>query len=467
MPCSRGVHRRAVRELDAEHLVPVPLRVEMDEPDRAVRFAHARTSGSAIEWSPPRTIGISACIDDLADRCLDRGVGPQGRRAAPGRHRSRRSAAPRRRRPPTRGAGRAGSSRRGWRAGRTGSRAVGDEIVGRRAHDRHVDARELERRPGCTGRRRRSAGPRSRASRRAGASARADRSCRDARTLEPPGTRASAARALGRCPVTAETKATLSSASSERRCARSRLPCAARRATARSRRSSRLVATRRPPRRGAARRRARRRQRCRSGRRPRPPGSPLCGPPPRRARPERASASSTGAPSGAKIGSARRRARARDHRQDRGVGLEQPPQHEAGRERQQCGEADEGTAAAGERDEAGCGDRADGEARHGDAFEEPEAARERSGRRREGRHRACAPRRRASSGRPRRQPGAGTRRRGSGGAAGMTRAACVGAGTFRTCAGTAGFARGARPAFDVALGLVRRARRAPRPGFRE
>ena len=101
------VHRRAVRDLDAEHLrARVGVRVEVDEADGTVRRAHARTSGSAIEWSPPRTIGSSAGVDDLADR---RARSPRAcarrPRAAPARRRSRRSAAPRTRRPSSRGAG--------------------------------------------------------------------------------------------------------------------------------------------------------------------------------------------------------------------------------------------------------------------------------------------------------------------------------------------------------------------------
>ena len=54
------VHRRPVRDLDAEDLGPgVGVSVEMDEAERAMRFAQARMSGSAIPWSPPSTIGTA------------------------------------------------------------------------------------------------------------------------------------------------------------------------------------------------------------------------------------------------------------------------------------------------------------------------------------------------------------------------------------------------------------------------
>ncbi len=36
--------------------------------------ATALTSGSAIEWSPPRTMGIAPARDHLADGPLDRGM---------------------------------------------------------------------------------------------------------------------------------------------------------------------------------------------------------------------------------------------------------------------------------------------------------------------------------------------------------------------------------------------------------
>ena len=65
------------------------------------------------------------------------------------------------------------------RGAEAGARAVGDEVVGRRADDRHVDALELGRVLRVGQRRRRSAARRSRASRRGRASARAGRSPRE------------------------------------------------------------------------------------------------------------------------------------------------------------------------------------------------------------------------------------------------------------------------------------------------
>jgi hypothetical protein len=49
-----------VRDLDAEDLgAGVGVGVEWTSPTGPWRLATARMSGSAIEWSPPRTIGIA------------------------------------------------------------------------------------------------------------------------------------------------------------------------------------------------------------------------------------------------------------------------------------------------------------------------------------------------------------------------------------------------------------------------
>ena len=134
--------------------------------------AQARMSGSAMPWSPPRTIGTApaartsptvrsiaawrggrvggqhrgvAVVDDpqLAE-AVDAGLEMRPRRAAGGADRARAEA---------------------------GAGAVGDEVVGRRADDRHVGAGELGRVLGVGHARRSSAARRSRASPRTRASA--------------------------------------------------------------------------------------------------------------------------------------------------------------------------------------------------------------------------------------------------------------------------------------------------------
>ena len=111
------------------------------------RAAQARMSGSAIEWSPPRTIGIAPAASTCADGLLDRRVrASRGRRAATGASpkstiRSSSNASMLRLEVrPRRAARRADRPRAEARA-----RPVGDEVVGRRADDRDVDAVELGR----------------------------------------------------------------------------------------------------------------------------------------------------------------------------------------------------------------------------------------------------------------------------------------------------------------------------------
>ena len=142
------VHRRAVRDLDAEDLAarcPCACRSGRGRAGRG-RAAQARMSGSAIEWSPPSTTGIapaattSPTVRSIAACVRDR-VRRQHRRVAVVDH-------------PQHGhrvdlrlevrAGRA--ARRADRArAEAGTRPVGDEVVGRRADDRDVDAVELRR----------------------------------------------------------------------------------------------------------------------------------------------------------------------------------------------------------------------------------------------------------------------------------------------------------------------------------
>ena len=59
--------------LDTEDLgARVGVGVEVDRPTGPWRAAQARMSGSAIPWSPPRTIGIAPGVVDLSHRALDR-----------------------------------------------------------------------------------------------------------------------------------------------------------------------------------------------------------------------------------------------------------------------------------------------------------------------------------------------------------------------------------------------------------
>ena len=140
---------------------------------RRRRGCRARRS----QWSPPSTIGIapasstSPTVRSIASWVRGR-VGGQDRGVAVVDHAQLR----RRRRPRPRGAGPAGSSRRGSRAGRSGR--PGGRRRGRRSARRRSPRRRRRARPGprCRACRRRSAARRSRASPRTLASARADRS---------------------------------------------------------------------------------------------------------------------------------------------------------------------------------------------------------------------------------------------------------------------------------------------------
>ena len=140
-----AVHRRAVGELDVEDLrARVGVRVEVDEPDRAVPCcdrAHVRLRDRVVASEDH---GQGARGDDLADGQLDLRVRADGvgrdDRGVPevddaqlgegvdlGLEVRPRWAA--------RGADGARSEAR--------ARAIGDEVVGRRADDRHVDSGEL------------------------------------------------------------------------------------------------------------------------------------------------------------------------------------------------------------------------------------------------------------------------------------------------------------------------------------
>ena len=91
-------------------------------PGRAARRT-ARMSGSAIEWSPPSTIGMApAATTSPTVRTIAscEAAGSAGITAASPKSTTRSSATHRR---PSRGAARAGSSRRGSRAARSGFRA--------------------------------------------------------------------------------------------------------------------------------------------------------------------------------------------------------------------------------------------------------------------------------------------------------------------------------------------------------
>ena len=122
--------------------------------------AHARTDGSVIEWSPPSTNGSAPGREHLADGRLDRGV----RALRVGRDHGRVAEVDHAQlgeRVDLRLEVRAGrDARRADRARRHASAgAVGDEVVHRRADDRHVEAGRAPRDPRCRRCRRRSAGP--------------------------------------------------------------------------------------------------------------------------------------------------------------------------------------------------------------------------------------------------------------------------------------------------------------------
>ena len=108
--------------------------------------ATARTAGSVIEWSPPSTNGQHAGGEHLPDGRLDRGVrdvrvGGDHRRVAEVDDAQLRERVDLRLEVRAgRAAGAADRARRQARA-----RAVGDEVVHRRADDRDVEARELRR----------------------------------------------------------------------------------------------------------------------------------------------------------------------------------------------------------------------------------------------------------------------------------------------------------------------------------
>ena len=149
------VHRRPVRDLDAEDLrAGVGVRVEVDEADRAVargarRGCRARRSSGRrrARSGSRRRRATWPTVCSIAS-CERGGVG----RERPARRRSRRSAAPRRRRPPPRGAGPGGQlAARIARGPKRAPGPVGDEVVGRRADDRDVDARRARPDPACTG----------------------------------------------------------------------------------------------------------------------------------------------------------------------------------------------------------------------------------------------------------------------------------------------------------------------------
>ncbi len=171
--------------------------------------AIAAMHGSVTEWSPPSDHRQSTCVDDLADDSLDRGL----RRARIGRY-DRRVAvvddAQRGERVDACFEVRAGRARGAPDRARREARAgpVGDEVVGRRADDRDVDARELLRLLRERQARRTTGSLRSPACRAAAASVSGGRACQRARS--PPTTvpitsrsaAATAAASSGSCPST-------------------------------------------------------------------------------------------------------------------------------------------------------------------------------------------------------------------------------------------------------------------------
>ena len=127
--------------------VPVSVWVsKCTRPTAPWRRAQARMSGSAIEWSPPRTIGMAPAATTSPTVALDRlmgagRVGRQHRRVAEVDDAELGEAVD------------AGLQVRPGRAARGADRArpepgpgpVGDEVIRGRADDRDVDARELGR----------------------------------------------------------------------------------------------------------------------------------------------------------------------------------------------------------------------------------------------------------------------------------------------------------------------------------
>ena len=164
------VHRAAVRERRRRtSRAPVSVWVsKWTRPTGPWTSAQARMSGSAIEWSPPRMIGIAPAASTCADRVLDRDVradrvGREDRRVA--EVDDPQGAAQRV------DAGLAGAARR---AARRADRPRAEARARARRTSARPSARRRSRRPRprarpgprCRGGRRRSAGRRSRASRR-------------------------------------------------------------------------------------------------------------------------------------------------------------------------------------------------------------------------------------------------------------------------------------------------------------
>ena len=104
----------------------------------------ARTFGSVIEWSPPRTTGTTPAASDLADRRLDLqrasvGVGRHDRASPKSTTRSSANASI-----PASRCGPGGQlAARIARGPKRVPGPVGDEVVGRRADDRDVETLEL------------------------------------------------------------------------------------------------------------------------------------------------------------------------------------------------------------------------------------------------------------------------------------------------------------------------------------
>ena len=158
-----AVHRRPVRDLDAEHLGSrVGVGVEVDEPERAVTRGdrpHVRLRDRVVSSEHH---GKRAGVDHLAHERLDRRVRPRVRRpGSRGRRRSRPRAAARPSRRGPRDAAPAGSPRRGSHEGRTACPA--GPTRGRRSARRRWPRRRRRARrgPACTAGRRTSAGRRS------------------------------------------------------------------------------------------------------------------------------------------------------------------------------------------------------------------------------------------------------------------------------------------------------------------
>ena len=148
---------RAVRELDAEHLgAGVGVGVEVHDADRAVRGgagAHRRLGDRVVAAEHDRHDAGREHLRRRSPR--SRRASAPGRRGSPARRRSRR----------TRSSANASTFDLEMRAGRAAraadrarreprARAVGHEVVHRRADDRDVEARELRRVLGVAARRR-------------------------------------------------------------------------------------------------------------------------------------------------------------------------------------------------------------------------------------------------------------------------------------------------------------------------